>query len=127
MTYELTSSQIALYNNYVQTNYPSASRERNASRKYNCHSYAWYTTSASNDRWMNTPGDDRYWQDGSYTWWHPPYIWFSNMKISYASDDHSGIWVGTSSYVRSKWGQLPQMYHYWNYTPYNSSSINSYF
>jgi len=127
MTYELTSSQIASYNNYVQTNYPSASRERNASRKYNCHSYAWYTTSASNDRWMNTPGDDRYWQDGSYTWWHPPYIWFSNMKISYASDDHSGIWVGTSSYVRSKWGQLPQMYHYWNYTPYNSSSINSYF
>jgi hypothetical protein len=127
MTYELTSAQITANNNWTSTYYPSATRERNSSRKYNCHSYAWYWTSASNDRWMNTPGDDRYWQDGSYTLWHPPYIWFSGMKISYSSDDHSGIWVGTGSYVRSKWGQLGQMYHAWNYTPYNEATTNSYF
>ncbi|WFE22647.1 hypothetical protein O7621_04680 [Solwaraspora sp. WMMD937] len=127
MTYELTSAQITSANNYVATNYPSATRERNASRKYNCHSYAWYSTSSANDRWMNTPGDDRYWLDGSYTRWHPPYIWFSNMKLSYASDDHSGIWVGTGNYVRSKWGQLGLMYHYWNYSPYSSATTNSYF
>ncbi|WP_326550521.1 hypothetical protein [Micromonospora sp. NBC_01813] len=127
MTSELTSAQIASYNSYVATNYPSASRERNASRKYNCHSYAWYSTSTANDRWMNSPGDDQYWLDGSYTRWQIPYIWFSNMKLSYASDDHSGIWVGTGSYVRSKWGQLGLMYHFWNYSPYSSATTNSYF
>ncbi|GAA2707020.1 hypothetical protein GCM10010429_18450 [Micromonospora olivasterospora] len=127
MTTELTSAQITANNNYVYNNYPSATLERGSTRKYNCHSYAWYSTSTANDRWMNTPGDDRYWQDGSYTRWQVPYIWFANMKLSYASDDHSGIWVGTSNYVRSKWGQLGQVYHYWNYSPYNSSTTNSYF
>ncbi|MFY1696884.1 hypothetical protein [Solwaraspora sp. WMMA2101] len=128
MTSELTSAQISSYNSYVATNYPSASRERNASRKYNCHSYAWYSTSSANDRWMNTPGDDQYWLDGSYTRWRIPYRWFPSMKLSYASDDHSGIWAGESGeYVRSKWGQLGLMYHYWTYSPYNSSTTNSYF
>ncbi|MFY1637666.1 hypothetical protein ACN27F_31075 [Solwaraspora sp. WMMB335] len=127
MTSELTSAQITSYNSYVASNYPSATRERNASRKYNCHSYAWYSTSSSNDRWMNTPGDDKYWLDGSYTRWQVPYIWFANMKISYSSDDHSGIRVGTGDYVRSKWGQLPLMYHYWSYSPYSSATTNSYF
>ncbi|TDC45644.1 hypothetical protein E1258_30110 [Micromonospora sp. KC207] len=126
-TYELSSAQITANNNYVTSTYPSATLERNSSRKYNCHSYAWYSTSTSNDRWMNTPGDDKYWQDGSYTRWQVPYQWFSSMKLSYASDDHSGIWVGTGSYVRSKWGQLGQVYHAWNYAPYNSSTTYSYF
>ncbi|MFV2086240.1 hypothetical protein [Micromonospora sp. LOL_021] len=126
-TYELTSAEIASYNNYVDNSYPSATRESNASRMYNCHSYAWYSTSSANNRWMNSPGDDQYWLDGSYTRWHPPYIWFSSMKLSYASDDHSGIWVGTGNYVRSKWGQLPLMYHHWNDSPYSSATTNSYF
>ncbi|MEU8070184.1 MULTISPECIES: hypothetical protein [unclassified Micromonospora] len=127
MTSELTSAQITSYNNYVATNYPSATRERSASRKYNCHSYAWYSTATSNDRWMNSPGDDKYWQDGSYTLWHTPLVWYSGMRISYSSDDHSGIWVGTGNYVRSKWGQMGQIYHLWNYTPYNEATTNSYF
>ncbi|TDB72400.1 hypothetical protein [Micromonospora sp. KC723] len=127
MTTELTSAQITSFNNYVATNYPNATRERSASRKYNCHSYAWYSTSTSNDRWMNTPGDDKYWQDGSYKQWHTPLVWYSGMRISYASDDHSGIWVGTGNYVRSKWGQMGLIYHLWNYTPYNESTTNSYY
>lgn len=127
MTTELTAAQIAANNNYVYTYYPSATLERSSTRKYNCHSYAWYSTSSANDRWMNTPGDDTYWLDGSYTRWQIPFIWFSNMKLSYASDDHSGIWVGTSNYVRSKWGQLGLVYHYWDYAPYNSSTTYSYF
>jgi hypothetical protein len=122
MTTELSSATITSHNNYVATNYPSATRETNASRKYNCHSYAWYSTSTANDRWMNTPGDNRYWEDGSYTFWHPPYIWFSNMKLSWGQDDHSGIRVGTGSYVRSKWGQLPRMYHTAPYSPYNEGT-----
>lgn len=121
-TFELTTAEINSYNSYVATNYPSATRETNASRMYNCHSYAWYNTSTSNNVWMNTPGDDKYWQDGSYTLWHPPYIWFSDMKLSWQQGDHTGRMVGTSNYVRSKWGQLPRMYHYYTYSPYNMGS-----
>jgi len=121
-TFELTTAEINSYNSYVAANYPSATRETNASRMYNCHSYAWYSTSTSNNVWMNTPGDDKYWQDGSYTLWRPPYIWFSDMKLSWQQGDHTGRMQGTSNYVRSKWGQLPQMYHYYTYSPYNMGS-----
>ena len=127
VTIELSAAQIASNNNWVAANYPAASRETNSSRKYNCHSYAWYSTSTANDRWMNTPGDDTYWNDGSYTRWHPPYIYFANMRWSWANGDHSGIEVGTSGNIRSKWGQLPRMYHRWDYSPYNRSVLNFYF
>lgn len=128
VTTELTPSQISEYNSYVATNYPSATRETNASHKYNCHSYAWYSTSTSNNIWMNTPGDDRYWQDGSYV---SVDIRFQgpNDRISYASDDHSAIvaYSPTGPYMyRSKWGQLPRMYHALNYSPYNSSTLKAY-
>jgi hypothetical protein len=126
---ELSSSQIAYLNQYVEQNYPNATRETNASRRYNCHSYAWYSQSTSNIRWMNqktstlySPNLARYWNDGSYTFWHPPYALFSNMKLFWSEGDHSGIIVGTSNYVRSKWGQLPRMYHARNYSPYNMGS-----
>ena len=76
---------------------------------------------------MNSPGDDKYWNDGSYTRWHPPYIYFSSMRWSWANGDHSGIEVGTSGNIRSKWGQLPRMYHRWDYSPYDRSVLNQYF
>ncbi|WP_157367790.1 hypothetical protein [Alloactinosynnema sp. L-07] len=126
-TYELSAAQINSLNQYVASNYPNATRETNASRRYNCHSYAWYSASTSNTYWMDTPNDDKYWNDGSYKLWHPPYVWFANMKASWKSDDHSGINDGTSSYIRSKWGQLPRMRHYYNYTPYDDTSISYYF
>lgn len=127
MTYELTSAQITANNNWTSSNYPSATREASSSRKYNCHSYAWYSTSTANDRWMNTPGDDQYWLDGSYTQWRIPYIYFANMRWNWPNGDHSGIEVNTSSYIRSKWGQLGRMYHYYSYSPYNASALYQYF
>lgn len=127
ITSDLTSTQKAANDRYVRDAYPQATLERGSTRKYNCHSYAWYSTATTNDRWMNTPGDDKYWQDGSYTQWHPPYTWFSGMRINYPEGDHSGIWVGTSNNVRSKWGQYGQLHHAWNYSPYTASVTNSYF
>jgi hypothetical protein len=125
--WELSSSQIASGNAWVASNYPSASRETDTSRRYNCHSYAWYWTSHSNNVWLNTPGDDAFWNDGSYTRWHPPYIYFSGMRWNWPVGDHSGIEVGTSGYIRSKWGELPRMYHRWDYSPYNRTNISQYF
>ncbi|NOK60679.1 MAG: hypothetical protein GFH27_549297n279 [Chloroflexi bacterium AL-W] len=77
---------------------------------------------------MDTPGDDTYWQDGSYasvdiTFQGP------NDRISYASDDHSAIvaYSPTGPYMyRSKWGVGPRMYHAPGYTPYDASTLNAY-
>jgi hypothetical protein len=123
MTYELSASQIAASNNWVATNYPQATRETNASRKYNCHSYAWHSNSTSNDKWMNNPGDNTYWNDGSYVGSYA--VGAANRKVSYASDDHSAITIDAINF-RSKWGQLPRMRHAYNYCPYNSSALYYY-
>jgi hypothetical protein len=125
-SWELSSAEIAYYNGWVQTHYPSATRETNASRRYNCHSYAWYSQSTNNIRWMNAPEQKKYWQDGSYgyrSWQSPGY------RVDYANDDHSAIiaYSPTAPYMfRSKWGQLPRMYHAPHYAPYNSSALHSY-
>jgi hypothetical protein len=125
-TWELTSDVIAAYNSWVETHYPAATREANASRRYNCHSYAWYSQSTNNIRWMNAPEQKKYWQDGSYGYrsWQSP-----GFRIDYANDDHSAIvaYSPTAPYMfRSKWGELPRMYHAPGYAPYNSSALYSY-
>ncbi len=126
-TYELSSAEIASMNNYVATNYPRATRLRNASRRYNCHSYAWHSQSTANSVWLNSPGDDQFWLDGSYgAVATPP----GGARISYVYGDHSAIYVAssnaTSYQAESKWGQLPLMRHNLNYCPYNSSQLRFY-
>jgi hypothetical protein len=121
MTSELSSAQIASGNSWVATNYPNATRLTNSSRRYNCHSYAWHSQSSSNTVWIDSPGDDKYWQDGSYI----PASITGGQKVSYASDDHSAIALSASLY-ESKWGQYPVMRHAPSYTPYNSSTLNGY-
>lgn len=129
MTVEMSTAEINAYHTHVATYYPNATRETSATRKYNCHSYAWYSQSTSNTRWMDTPGDDKYWTDGSYRAYNIMYDGYPNyMKASYASDDHSGIEDRTrgNMWIRSKWGPGPRMYHYYNYSPYNASTVNRY-
>lgn len=123
MTYELTSAQITSANNAASSGYPNATRLRNASRRYNCHSYAWYSTSSSNTIWINSPGDDKYWTDGSYR--PDANVGRAGRKVSYRSDDHSAITVNATLFD-SKWGQWPLMRHAYNYTPYNESTIYYY-
>lgn len=115
--WELSSTEIKRMNKYVADDYPNATRETDASRKYNCHSYAWYSTSTSNDRWMNSPSDDIYWNDGSYVLLSTS---SSGHKVSYpSSSDHSAIQATSSStQLRSKWGPYPRMLHAHNYSPY---------
>jgi hypothetical protein len=136
MTDELTAPQIAQSNSYVTTTYPLATRETDASRKYNCHSYAWHNQNISNTVWLNTPGDDAYWNDGSYVLIQTvnggipiPVSIPNGAKVSYGLSDHSAIKV-TSTQYRSKWGQLPRMLHTPGYCPYacsNCSFLVSYY
>ncbi|GAA0938911.1 hypothetical protein GCM10009554_28220 [Kribbella koreensis] len=123
MTTELTSAQITSNNNYVASNYPNATRLRNSSRRYNCHSYAWYDQGTGNTKWINSPGDDKFWTDGSYI--PNSNVGQGGRKVSYRNDDHSAITVNATVFD-SKWGQLPLMRHNYNYTPYNSSALYYY-
>jgi hypothetical protein len=72
---------------------------------------------------MNNPGDNTYWNDGSFIGSYA--VGAANRKVSYASDDHSAITIDAINF-RSKWGQLPRMRHAYNYCPYNSSSLYYY-
>ena len=122
MTYEMPAGTVTALNNAADAYHWTATRETNASRRYNCHSYAWYSQSTSNTRWMNTPGDDTYWNDGSY-------VQVSGMsngrRISYVYGDHSAIAI-SSTQARSKWGSWPRMKHSPTITPYNSSTLRYY-
>jgi hypothetical protein len=121
-TWELTAAQITANNNYVRTAYPNAAIVSNSSRRYNCHSYAWHS-STPNTIWINTPNDDKYWLDGSY---RPSYnICKNGRKASYKNADHSAIQLDCTQ-MRSKWGPLPLMRHPYNHCPYNSTVIGYY-
>ncbi len=121
---EMTATQIANTNATAVSYYPYATIISDASAKYNCHAYAWYLTECSGciKYWMNTPNDDKYWQDSSYI--EVPES--QAQKISYADDDHSAIKSVVSGKYDSKWGQWPVMRHSPNYTPYVSTNLKFY-
>lgn len=132
-TYELTQAQIQSIHTYVARVYPRATRLSNASRRYNCHSFAWYSASTSNIAWMNTPSDDIYMRDGSYRYlgWAPGTFVPTNVpngaRVSYpTSSDHSAIKANNTSFI-SKWGQYPIMQHAPNYSPYAASRLYYYY
>lgn len=123
VTTELTTAQISSNDAWVRRTYPQATLLRSSTKKYNCHSYAWHSQSSGNTYWMNSPGDDKYWQDGSY--YKVNYCPISNAKVSYANGDHSAHIDGNGNFT-SKWGPLGLVRHWVNYCPYNSSVVNYY-
>jgi len=119
----LSSAQIATFNQQAEQMFTYAYRWGNASGKYNCHSYAWWWTSSNSYAWMNSPNDDKYWLDGSYSLTN----WSQATRISYVNGDHSARnYPGYLYWAYSKWGKLPRMIHSWNNAPYNTSSMNVY-
>ena len=121
---------------YVKREYPNATVKRDATGKYNCHSYAWYSRATSNNKWINAYNSyynnncydenlHEYWNDGSY------YQVSSSGYGKIASygtcgdNDHSAKWI-TSNKVVSKWGQGCLVEHNYDYCPYNSSNITNY-
>lgn len=114
VTTELTAAQKAAINADIQANYPNVTKHREPTKKYNCHSYAWYSTSSANTVWMNTPGDDTYWTDGSYVLTTSP---VSGNKASYKYGDHSAIFKGGRN-MTSKWGSAGLYTHDYAYCPY---------
>ena len=79
--------------------------------EYNCHAYAWHSTSPSSIHWINDPSP--YIRDGSYFSVSTPSI---GMIITYQDSasgnySHSGIMTGSGGIVTSKWGYLGVFRH----------------
>lgn len=118
---EMSQEQIDSINTMVESDFPNATRKSDASRTYNCHSYAWHISGGGNTVWINDPS--MYWEDGSY-------VYVENEseadKISYGSADHSAITTDKSEWFKSKWGQGPLMYHAADDCPYDASALTYY-
>ena len=108
--------------------WPNATYLSTATKKYNCHSYAWYKQSTSNAYWMNSP--KQYVSDKSYKYVginataKGQKIVYKYQKVPVDSWIHSGV-VSTSKspfLITSKWGQAPLMQHAVLYCPYVSQS-----
>lgn len=123
---ELTSQEIKDLNARTAKAYPMATRLRNPTTKYNCHSYAWYSTLTSNHYWMDNPIP--YMSDGSYrrttssasgnkVYWRDPLV---NYPV------HSGILAANMKgqpivSCNSKWGRNGLYNHAITDSPYSGT------
>lgn len=128
-TPDLSSADKLYLDNLVALNYPKAKKLRGATLSYNCHSYAWHSTSTSNIYWI--PDSNKYWTDGSYTLKAAP---AANYKVLYGTSTprpHSGIvkeFINGIARVQSKWGMSGLYEHDLKYVPpeYESGVVNFY-
>lgn len=117
---EFTQSEIELLNNEYIRGYPQATFLANASRTYNCHSYAWnLSTGGSTTCWINqfdhlgNANISKYWSENSYVETNES----SAYKIFYYDGDHSATRSSVPGFYESKWGSAPLMRHAPNYGP----------
>lgn len=109
---------------WVAEYYPNATVLSEASRLYNCHSYAWNMQDGGATCWINatnSSGADnvsKYWAKGEY---YAETTQNNATKIHYYNGDHSAISSPTvnGKYI-SKWGELPLMLHSPDYCPYTT-------
>ena len=113
----------------VEEIYTNAYRLFPIDSSYNCHSYAWHSTSQSNIYWLSHAHD--YIDDGSYYQITPPL--YGGEKILYKLTNpswwdeehvHSAIYMDSaSSTCYSKWGALGVYSHGIYYNPYYENGI----
>lgn len=116
-TNELSSTEKNNIYNYIQDNYPNATRLGEATVTYNCHSYAWNITCGGPTCWVNSEANNVNisinWSDGSYIETSEN----SAEKIFYYNGDHSAVVSSVSGMYESKWGAWPLMRHAPGYGP----------
>ena len=117
---EMTQSEITQSTNYWLTQYPNVTLIRPASQKYNCHSYAWYSTAAGNSYWINAGTQlSKYWTNDLYV----SCTSSEAEKIYYANGDHSALPSTTAGKYISKWGNGPLVEHAPTYCPYVTTNM----
>ena len=111
-----------------------------ATYKYNCHAFAWHVSEGGNQVWINTPNDDKYWEDYSYvevsntseatkiSFGGPCYqVWTTCNGTEYQNPcDHSATTTNVTDYFISKWGASPRFKHHKNDCPYSTEDLHYY-
>lgn len=123
-TDELTKEEKEECDDYVKETYPNAKKIRAATIKYNCHSYAWYSTSTSNKHWLNDPR--KYWSDKSYSKYEsskggiPSKVKRKSKVVYWDGKEliHSAI-VTSNKKFTSKWGMCGLYEHSPKDCPYS--------
>jgi hypothetical protein len=121
---DYTSSQKNQLKDYWLSYYDNRIEyDAEATYKYNCHAYAWHVSEGGSQVWINTPEDDKYWNDGSYVEISPSIA----TKVSFGQgDDHSAITTSTQNYFISKWGSSPRFRHHKDDCPYSTNDLHYY-
>ncbi len=120
----ITSQQASALQATMAATYPNATVLSPQNPSYNCHSYAWYSTSSTNTHWMDSASAYR--TDGSYT----SGTGKIGSKVDYGAGGHSGIvtYVGGGSgpniTVKSKWGIYGVFSHNIIDCPYTTGSYS---
>ncbi len=125
---ELSSSRKQQIVNDMRRAYPRATMISFPTTNFNCHSYAWYSTSNSNKYWMNCPS--AYMSDGSYSRLDNVIDAVSGTRMYYQGEHSAIVYRGGGPLsdpkyltVKSKWGKGPLMKHVAEYSPYSSDNI----
>jgi len=120
---EMTQSEINWATNDCLSQYPNVTLIRPASQKYNCHSYAWYSTAADNSYWINAGTQlSKYWTNDLYV----SCTSSEAEKIYYANGDHSALPSTTAGKYISKWGAWPLVEHAPTDCPYLATNMQYY-
>lgn len=89
---EMTNAEIIYFTNTALSQYPNATLRGPASSKYNCHSYAWYDSSTTNETWINAEYNDvlqlsKFWTNDLYV----SSTQSDAERAYYSSGDHSAV------------------------------------
>lgn len=109
--------------------YPSTTLIRQETPKYNCHSYAWYSTASTNNYWIDDPSN--FYNAGEYDSVSTP--GFGDIilygRINW-NPSHSGKITGVSNgavtRVQSKWGKSALFEHNYDDCPYSTRYLQYY-
>src|SRR5574344_27404 len=124
---ELTNYEIVNITNNCVTQYPNAILRGSTTSLYNCHSYAWYSSSLNNNVWINNCDSNGNFQLSKY-WTNDLYDSCSSAtaeKAYYSDSDHSANVLASGKYL-SKWGWGPLMEHDYDDCPYGTSNMQYY-
>ncbi len=97
----LTQEQINSINASQQSQFPNVVKLAEPTSSYNCHNYAFVNSEGGPEFWLNTPGDDAFWNDASYV--VSTSTTASNLKVSYQGD-HTAVTTSVVNQAISKWG-----------------------
>lgn len=131
----LSNAEKQEMNAYMSSNFPNAVRIAEPTTNYNCHSYAWYSTNTSTNKyWINSNEAYKYVTDGSYSKRSGGTASQTNDRVFYPNADidpdtgtfstHSGIEIGMYPItVNSKWGPYGLYNHSLTDCPYSSHLV----